>query len=89
MTVLEAAKPLSPPAHRCLTDEQPAPPCEKDLVNAEGKVLRKAGDPFDAHHVIENIYGEPHKWWNRPPGRFPDQHQGGLHLDAIMDTQFP
>ncbi len=61
----------------------------QDLVNSEGIVLRKAGDPFDAHHVIENIYGGPHEWWNLTPARFPDQHQGGLHLEAIMDTLFP
>jgi predicted ribonuclease toxin of YeeF-YezG toxin-antitoxin module len=64
------------------------PRYSQDLVNAEGKVLRKAGDPFDAHHVIENIYGGPHEWWNLTPARFPDQHQGGLHLEAIMDTLF-
>jgi hypothetical protein len=60
----------------------------EDLLNAEGKVLRKAGDAYDAHHVIENIYGGPHEWWNLTPARFPDQHQGGIHLEAIMETLF-
>ena len=44
-----------------------------------GKVLRKAGDPFDAHHIIENIYEGPHTWWNIHPARFPGAHQGGIH----------
>lgn len=61
----------------------------QDLVNVDGTILRRAGDPFDAHHVIENIYGGPHEWWNLTPARFLDQHQGGLHLEAIMDTLFP
>jgi hypothetical protein len=61
----------------------------QDLLNADGKLLRKAGDPFDAHHVIENVYGGPHRWWNLTPARFPDQHQGGIHLESIMDDLFP
>ncbi|WP_309397563.1 polymorphic toxin-type HINT domain-containing protein [Cerasicoccus maritimus] len=50
-----------------------------DLFNDEGKLLRKAGDYYDGHHIIENVYGGPHTWWNIHPARFPDQHQGGLH----------
>jgi hypothetical protein len=61
----------------------------EDVLNAKGKVIAKKGQPYDAHHVIENIYGGPHEWWNLTPARFPDQHQGGLHLDTIMDTLFP
>ncbi len=30
-----------------------------DLVNEKGAVLRGKGDPYDAHHIIENIYGGP------------------------------
>lgn len=60
-----------------------------DVLNAEGTVLRRVGDAFDAHHIIENIYGGPHDWWNLTPARFPGQHQGGIHLDPIMDTLFP
>lgn len=61
----------------------------EDLVNESGTVLRKAGSPYDAHHVIENIYGGPHQWWNLTPARFPDQHQGGIHLEEIMNIIFP
>jgi hypothetical protein len=61
----------------------------KDVRNAKGKVIAKKGQPYDAHHVIENIYGGPHEWWNLTPARFPDQHQGSLHLNPIMDILFP
>jgi predicted ribonuclease toxin of YeeF-YezG toxin-antitoxin module len=61
----------------------------EDVLNAKGKVIAKKGQPYDAHHEIENIYGGPHEWWNLTPARFPDQHQGGLHLDPIMDILFP
>lgn len=37
------------------------------------------GDPYDAHHIIEQNYGGPHEWWNMHPARAPDQHQGGIH----------
>lgn len=60
-----------------------------DVLNSDGVVLRRAGDLFDAHHVVENIYGGPHVWWNLTPARFPGAHQGGLHLDPIMNTLFP
>ena len=50
---------------------------------------QKAGGYYDAHHVIENIYGGPHEWWNLTPARFPTQHQSGIHFDPIMDTLFP
>ncbi|MCO6454946.1 MAG: hypothetical protein J5I93_06570 [Pirellulaceae bacterium] len=61
----------------------------EDLVNENGTVLRRAGDPYDAHHVIESIYSGPHEWWNLTPARFPNQHQGGVHLESIMDVLFP
>ena len=59
-----------------------------DLYNAEGTLLRSAGQPYDAHHVIENVYGGAHEWWNLTPARFPDQHQGGIHTEDIMKVLF-
>lgn len=44
-----------------------------------GRVLRDVGDPFDAHHIIENVYEGPHTWWNIHPTEFPGAHQGGIH----------
>jgi len=64
------------------------PRYSEDLVNEKGRVLRRAGDPYDAHHVIENVYGGPHEWWNLTPARFPDQHQGGINTESIMKTLF-
>lgn len=40
---------------------------------------RSVGDPYDAHHIIENNVSGPHEWWNMHPARFPDQHQKGIH----------
>lgn len=47
--------------------------------NGESGYSRRKGDPYDAHHLIENQLGGPHTWWNIHPARFPDQHQGGIH----------
>ncbi|MEX5544010.1 hypothetical protein Q1J68_00235 [Pseudomonas pergaminensis] len=52
----------------------------EDVLAKNGlTVSRKAGQPFDAHHIIENSFGGPNEWWNMHPARFPDQHQGGIH----------
>ncbi len=50
-----------------------------DVHNSEGVVIRKKGQYYDAHHVIENSYGGPHEWWNIHPAAFPDEHQLGIH----------
>ncbi len=49
------------------------------VYSKNGKLLRDAGDPYDAHHIIENCYNGEHEWWNITPARFSDQHQGGIH----------
>ncbi|MCD4486098.1 hypothetical protein LQR31_16620, partial [Chromobacterium vaccinii] len=49
------------------------------VLSKNGTTLRRVGQPYDAHHVIESSYGGPNKWWNIHPARFPDQHQGGVH----------
>jgi len=61
----------------------------EDVFNTKGKRIAKEGQLYDAHHVIENVYGGPHEWWNLTPARFPDQHQGGIHVEEIMKTLFP
>jgi hypothetical protein len=56
------------------------PTYDKDVVSEKtGKVIRKKGDKYDAHHIIENTYGGEHEWWNIHPAKFPDEHQGGIH----------
>ena len=43
------------------------------------RILRHAGERYDAHHLIENSYGGDSKWWNIHPAKFPDEHQSGIH----------
>ena len=45
----------------------------------KGRVARDIGQPYDAHHIIENNFGGPHEWWNIHPAKFPDEHQAGIH----------
>ena len=51
----------------------------EDQFSANGTLVRRAGQPYDAHHIIESSYAGPNEWWNMHPARFPDQHQQGIH----------
>jgi predicted ribonuclease toxin of YeeF-YezG toxin-antitoxin module len=44
-----------------------------------GNIYKQIGDPYDAHHIIEQNFGGEHEWWNMHPAKFPDEHQGGIH----------
>jgi predicted ribonuclease toxin of YeeF-YezG toxin-antitoxin module len=56
------------------------PTYAEDVISARtGKVIRSAGDKYDAHHIIENCYKGEHEWWNIHPAEFPTKHQGGIH----------
>ncbi|TDW08233.1 putative toxin of predicted polymorphic toxin system, partial [Breznakia blatticola] len=56
------------------------PTYTEDVVSpTTGKVLRKAGDKYDAHHIIELSNGGDNSWWNLHPAKFPNEHQGGIH----------
>lgn len=50
-----------------------------DVLNEAGDVIRTAGQPFDAHHIIEISTGGPNEWWNLHPAKFPSEHQNGIH----------
>jgi len=50
-----------------------------DVLNDAGDVIRRAGQPYDAHHIIELSVGGPNEWWNLHPARFPSEHQNGIH----------
>ena len=50
-----------------------------DVLNDAGEVIRKAGQRFDAHHLIESSFGGPNAWWNLHPAAFPKEHQLGIH----------
>jgi predicted ribonuclease toxin of YeeF-YezG toxin-antitoxin module len=60
---------------------------DKDMLDDAGNVLRRAGQPFDAHHVIENSVKGPHEWWNIFPARFPNEHQGGIHAAESLSKK--
>lgn len=51
----------------------------KDVVNEKGVVLKRAGQPFDVHHLIEQSFGGSHEWWNLHPAAYPWEHQAGIH----------
>jgi hypothetical protein len=61
-----------------------------DILSPDGAVSRRAGQRFDAHHLIENSYGGPHEWWNIHPARFPNGHQAGIHsTGGVIRKLFP
>jgi len=51
----------------------------ESVYSKTGVELRKPGDLYDAHHIIENKFGGDNEWWNMHPAKFPDEHQGGIH----------
>lgn len=56
------------------------PVYDHDIISSiSGEVLKKAGQPYDAHHLIESSFGGPNAWWNLHPAAFPDEHQGEIH----------
>lgn len=52
---------------------------ENVISEKTGKIIRKKGDKYDAHHIIENTFGGEHEWWNMHPTKFPNEHQAGIH----------
>ncbi|MFJ5965626.1 ribonuclease YeeF family protein [Bacillus sp. NPDC093026] len=56
-------------------------PVYNDNVISEktGKIIRRQGDKYDAHHIIENTFGGEHEWWNIHPAKFPNEQQAGIH----------
>lgn len=56
----------------------------EDVVNENGIVIRRAGDFYDAHHIIELKVGGPNEWWNLHPAKFPDEHQKGIHATGKL-----
>jgi hypothetical protein len=39
-----------------------------------GRPTRALGEPYDAHHIIQNSHGGPNEWWNIHPAHFKDEH---------------
>ncbi|WP_327210835.1 HNH endonuclease [Rhizobium leguminosarum] len=64
---------------------RPWPKYEKDILSKNGRPYRKAGDDWEAHHIIPKDKGGPHEWWNVHPVPRPE-HQGVIHArDAILN----
>lgn len=59
----------------------------EDVLNESGAVIRKAGDYYDAHHIIEVSVGGPNKWWNLTPAKFPSEHQNGIHAAGKLASK--
>lgn len=55
------------------------PKYTESVYSKNGTEIRKPGDLYDAHHIIENKFGGDNEWWNMHPAKFPDEHQGGIH----------
>ncbi len=51
----------------------------EEVFDKNGEVARSIGQPYDAHHIIENNFGGPHEWWNIHPAKYPNEHQAGIH----------
>ncbi len=51
----------------------------EEVLDKNGEVARSIGQPYDAHHIIENNFGGPHEWWNIHPAKYPNEHQAGIH----------
>jgi predicted ribonuclease toxin of YeeF-YezG toxin-antitoxin module len=51
----------------------------EEVYDQSGEIARHIGQPYDAHHLIENNFSGPHEWWNIHPAKYPDEHQQGIH----------
>lgn len=57
----------------------------EDVINEAGNIVRKAGDRFDAHHIIELCTEGPNKWWNLHPVSSVE-HQQVIHGAQSLAT---
>lgn len=60
----------------------------EDVVNDAGKVIRKAGDRYDAHHIIEVSTNGPHEWWNIHPAHKIKEHDLIHAADSVASKIF-
>ncbi len=64
------------------------PRYKEDIKNEAGKIIRKKGDRYDAHHLIEISFGGPNAWWNLHPASF-EEHKALHHgIDSIAKKLF-
>lgn len=63
------------------------PRYHEDVYSKHGKLHRKKGWKYDAHHIIELSFGGPNEWWNVHPASSPEQHLHGIHRDGGVASQ--
>ncbi len=61
------------------TDQKWPTYAEAVISEKTGEPVRRKGDKYDAHHIIENSFQGEHEWWNIHPAKFPNEHQSGIH----------
>ena len=64
-------------------------PVYTEDIYYKGEVVKKAGQRFDVHHLIESCFGGPNEWWNIHPAAFPYEHQLGIHgINSLANLVF-
>ena len=64
------------------------PRYEEDIINKAGKIIRKKGDRYDAHHLIEISFGGPNAWWNLHPASIEEHNNLHHAVDSIAKQLF-
>ena len=58
---------------------KPWPMTKTTLQTQKGKVVSKAGQEYQPHHIVPLEYGGANAWWNIVPAEAGGAHQFGLH----------
>lgn len=67
--------------------KQEWPKYDSDVLDGKGKVVRKKGQYYDVHHIIELSFSGPDVWYNLFPARHPDEHQNGIHRKGSLASK--
>ena len=67
--------------------KQKWPRYEKNVLDRKGKVVRREGQYYDVHHIIELSFAGPDVWYNLFPARHPDEHQNGIHRKGSLASK--
>lgn len=67
--------------------KQEWPKYESDVLDTKGKVVRKKGQYYDVHHIIELSFAGPDVWYNLFPAKHPDEHQNGIHRKGSLASK--
>ena len=67
--------------------KQKWPQYDNDVYDGKGKIVRKKGQYYDAHHIVEISFGGADVWYNLFPARYPDEHQNGIHRKGSIASK--